>query len=69
MKMVGPHHRVNYILRGMEIPKGDHIITFKFEPTVIQTGITISLLSYALLLIIPVGWFFIEKKNKKHESS
>jgi hypothetical protein len=64
-----PHHRVNYILRGMEIPKGDHIITFKFEPTVIQTGITISLLSYALLLIIPVGWFFIEKKNKKHESS
>ncbi len=63
------HYRVNYVLRGMEIPKGTHIINFKFEPTVIQTGNTIALLSYALLLIIPVGWFFIEKKKKQHESS
>ena len=58
------HYRVNYVLRGMETPKGTHIINFKFEPRVIQTGNTISLLSYILLLIIPVGWFFIEKKKK-----
>jgi hypothetical protein len=59
-----PHYRVNYVLRGLEIPKGKHTIEFKFEPTVIKKGNTISLLSYALLLIIPVGWFFIEKKKK-----
>ncbi|TYP96493.1 membrane protein YfhO [Tenacibaculum adriaticum] len=59
-----PHYRVNYVLRGMEIPAGKHKIEFKFEPKVIQKGKTISLISYVLLLLIPVGWFFFEKKKK-----
>ncbi|MDV7185654.1 YfhO family protein [Lutibacter sp. TH_r2] len=59
-----PHYQVNYVLRGMEIPKGNHTIEFKFEPTVISTGNTITLISYALFLIIPFGWFFIKKKKK-----
>ena len=54
-----PYFRVNYVLRGMEVPAGKHTIEFIFEPQVIQTGSTISLISYALLLIIPVGWFFL----------
>ena len=60
-----PHNRVNYVLRGMEIPAGKHNVEFKFEPTVIQKGNTITLTSYFLLLIIPIGWFFIEKRKKK----
>ena len=59
-----PHVRVNYVLRGLEIPKGTHTIEFKFEPTVIDKGNTVALLSYAFLLLIPVGWFFIDKKKK-----
>jgi hypothetical protein len=59
-----PHFRVNYVLRGMKIPAGNHKIEFKFEPKVIQQGKTISLISYALLLLISVGWFFYEKKKK-----
>jgi len=55
---------VNYILRGMEIPKGEHIIKFTFEPSVIKTGNTISLISYALMLLISISWFFITRKNK-----
>jgi hypothetical protein len=62
------HMQVNYVLRGMEIPAGNHKIEFKFEPTVIQKGNTITLISYALLVLIPIGWFAIEKKKKKHES-
>ena len=58
-----PHFRVNYVLRGMEVPAGKHTIEFKFEPQVIQTGSTISLISYALLLITPVGWFFYDKRK------
>jgi len=54
---------VNYILRGLEIPKGEHIIKFKFEPSVIKTGNTISLISYVLMLLIPVSWFFYYKKK------
>ena len=57
------HIRVDYVLRGLEIPAGNHTIEFKFEPSVIQTGSTISLISYLLLLLVPIGWIFIEKKK------
>ena len=62
-----PHTRVNYVLRGMHIPKGKHQIVFKFEPQVIEKGSLITLSSYGLLFLIPIGWFFIEKRKKKHE--
>ncbi|NNE32222.1 MAG: YfhO family protein, partial [Winogradskyella sp.] len=51
------HQRVNYVLRGMEIPQGEHIIEFKFQPTVVKTGSTIALASsiiFGLLLILGV---------------
>ena len=59
-----PHFRVNYVLRGMEIPAGIHKIEFKFEPVVIKTGNTITLVSYFFLILIPIGWFFVEKRKK-----
>ena len=58
-----PHFRANYVLRSMIIPKGKHKIEFKFEPQVIKTGNTITLISYALLVLIPIGWFFKDKKK------
>jgi uncharacterized membrane protein YfhO len=58
-----PHFRVNYVLRGLKVPAGNHTIIFKFEPTVIQQGSFISLSSYGLLLLISLGWFFYEKKK------
>ena len=58
-----PYTNVNYVLRGMEIPKGEHIIKFKFEPSVIKTGSIISLISYALMVLIPMSWFFYYKKK------
>ncbi|SDS21432.1 membrane protein YfhO [Polaribacter sp. KT25b] len=60
-----PHFRVNYVLRGMKIPAGEHKIEFKFEPKVIQQGGLISLSSYAILILVSVGWFFYDKKKKK----
>ncbi len=60
------HFRVNYVLRAMEVPSGEHEIVFKFEPTIIKKGNTITLISYAFLLLIPLGWFFVEKKKNKH---
>ena len=59
-----PHIRANYVLRAMEVPAGKHEIVFKFEPTVIKKGNTITLTSFALLLLVPIGWFFIDKKKK-----
>lgn len=49
------HIRVNYILRGMKIPAGQHRIEFKFEPEVVALGETISLASSVVLVILLVG--------------
>jgi len=59
--------RANYVLRALVVPEGEHKIEFKFEPTVIKKGTTITLVSYVLLILIPIGWFFVEKR-KKNES-
>ncbi|MFD0992790.1 YfhO family protein [Tenacibaculum geojense] len=58
-----PHYQVNYVLRGMFVPEGNHTIVYKFEPEVITQGKAVSLFSYALLLLLPIGWIFYQKKK------
>lgn len=58
------HMRVNYILRGMPIPKGEHIIEFKFDPEVVKTGSAISLASSVLFGILLLGGLLYEFKKK-----
>ena len=58
-----PHYRINYVLRGMVIPSGEHTIEFKFVPKVIQQGSVISLFSYLLLFGIPIGGLFFGKNK------
>jgi hypothetical protein len=61
-----PHYNVNYVLRGLKIPKGEHTIVFEFKPQVVQSGAQISLISSILFLIISLGAFsfVFSKKNK-----
>ncbi|QXP79293.1 MULTISPECIES: YfhO family protein [Winogradskyella] len=60
-----PHFRVNYVLRALELPKGNHTIEFKFEPQVVKTGSSIALASSAILgLLILAGLFFKFKDTK-----
>ena len=49
------HYNVNYVLRGLEIPKGTHNVVFTFNPTVVRTGSTISLVSSMLLVLLILG--------------
>jgi len=44
------HNKVNYVLRGLEVPKGKHSIEFKFEPEVYFQGENISLFASILVL-------------------
>ncbi|SEQ47078.1 membrane protein YfhO [Hyunsoonleella jejuensis] len=60
--------RVNYILRGMEIPAGEHTIEFKFDPDVVKTGSSISLASSALLFVLLVARIFYEFKKRKQRA-
>ncbi|MEC3907994.1 YfhO family protein [Tamlana sp. 2201CG12-4] len=60
------HIRVNYILRGMSIPSGNHTIEFKFDPNVVKTGSKITLASSILFLFLLISGLFQEfKRNKK----
>ncbi|WP_127845166.1 YfhO family protein [Psychroflexus aestuariivivens] len=58
------HLRVNYVLRGMPLPAGDHEITFKFQPQLINYGGKISLFSSILLLIVILGGLYKTWKDK-----
>ena len=61
------HFRVNYILRGLIIPAGDHSIQFEFEPRSYMVGEMIGLsASMAIILIIFLNIFIISfrKENK-----
>ena len=59
-----PIYRVNYTLRGLEIPKGKHTIEFKFEPEVVKTGSTVALISFiVMVLVIIAGVYFDNRKR------
>jgi len=59
-----PIYRANYVLRALKIPAGNHQIIFKFKPQVIQTGTMITATSFALWLLIMVGWVIYHKKKQ-----
>jgi len=59
-----PHFRVNYILRGLVLPAGDHTVEFKFHPKSYYTGNTVSLASSILLIIAVFGYAFSEYRKK-----
>ena len=52
------YFRANYLLRAMRVPSGNNKIEFKFEPAVIKTGSTISLVSSGLFVLILIGGLF-----------
>jgi hypothetical protein len=56
--------RVDYVLRGLQIPAGKHVIEFRFEPQVIQTGSMITLFSSLGMLLLLIGGIYFERKNK-----
>ena len=58
------HYNVNYVLRGMEIPKGEHTITFEFKPEVVQTGAKFSLMCSIIFLILSLTAFILMRKTK-----
>ena len=61
------HFRVNYVLRALNVPGGDHTIEFKFEPQVIKKGSQITLASSIILGLIILGGigYSVRRSSKK----
>jgi hypothetical protein len=53
--------QVNYVLRGMLIPAGEHEIVFKYRPAAYYTGENISMAGSILLLLLTISYFFRDR--------
>ena len=58
------HLQANYVLRALLIPAGKHTVEFKFEPQVVQTGSTITLVSSIGILLLLIGGIYFERKKR-----
>ncbi len=61
-----PILHTNFVLRGLNVPKGEHTIEFKFEPDDVKIGETLSYIGSGiliLLLIFAVYFFYKELKR------
>ena len=58
------HFRVNYVLRGMVVPAGKHLVEFKFEPKAYNIGEKISFASSLLVILLVLGYIGFEIKKK-----
>ncbi len=66
------HFKVNYVLRALRIPEGEHTIEFKFVPEVVVNGSKITLASSILLGLIVLGGigfsFWRSKREEKPQA-
>jgi hypothetical protein len=64
------HIRVNYLIRGMRVPSGHHVIEFKFMPQSFVKGERIELIASMLMLfglIGSIGWEVWKGRKKQDE--
>ncbi len=59
-----PHQKVNYLLRGMEIPAGKHEIVFEFKPAAVEKGKKLDLIASIALVLLGLGAVYAGVKKK-----
>lgn len=61
-----PYIRVDYLLRGLRVPAGEHAIEFRFEPVSYRLGEIISLIS-SLILLGSLAFITYQELKSKEE--
>ena len=65
-----PVGRVNYVLRALQLPAGEHTVVFRFDPQSVHTTETVAYASVALIYLTLIGAFLLLGKGnccKKEE--
>lgn len=65
-----PVGRVNYVLRALQLPAGEHTVVFHFDPQSVHTTETVAYASVALIYLALIGAFLLLGKGnccKKEE--
>lgn len=65
------HFRVDYMLRALNVPAGDHNISFVFDPDSIKKGDVISVICIAIMylfFLFSIAMYFKNRKNVKTET-
>lgn len=54
-----PVGRVNYVLRALQLPAGEHTVVFRFDPQSVHTTETVAYASVALIYLALIGAFLL----------
>jgi len=57
--------RVNYLMRGIEVPAGVHRIRLRYLPASLQAGIRISLASAAAAMLLGIAGLFLGRRRAR----
>jgi len=57
--------KVDYVLRGMAIPAGKHVIEFRFEPRSYKTANTLMFISTLIVYLLLIAAIVLEFRNRK----
>lgn len=60
--------RVNYALRGLKVPAGQHEIVMSFNPSSYTMGFILSLVCSSLILFGLLAYFFLEFRKQKSDA-
>ncbi len=63
-----PILRANYVLRALEVPAGNHQITFEFKPKYFKKANTIMAVSFFLIIGLSGGFFFVFRGKSDNEN-
>ncbi len=64
-----PFFKVNYVLRALNVPAGQHTIEFKFEPPVYYTGNRITSIAAWLLMVLLLAAGIAAWRNSKKNAA
>lgn len=64
-----PIYKTDYLLRGMQVPAGEHTLTLRFEPTSYTIGVTLAWISLIIQIGLALAVGFMYFKNAGNRES